>query len=209
MTFEPDSTGLKYGRGLPFSYQDFSIFNNIADSLQCDSFSFTIDPSAALNMTVTLDTAIIRQLAIPPLTYETIRLFFATTAPVFSDTMRFSGSIHLHTRNRKIDSTFAMPVNFIFLPLAKSTVPTRGFLNEQLLVHPNPTTGSVHATCSLGKSSFLYLHIFNNLGKDIVTVYDGVLSEGKHDFRAKLPPGMYYVRMETDEGIVTKKVIVE
>jgi hypothetical protein len=36
-----------------------------------------------------------------------------------------------------------------------------------------------------------------------------MLSEGKHDFSCKLPPGMYYVRMETGEGIITKKIVVK
>jgi hypothetical protein len=42
-----------------------------------------------------------------------------------------------------------------------------------------------------------------------MTIYDGMLPEGKRDFSFKLPQGMYYVRMETAEGVVTKKVAVE
>ncbi|MFI5265028.1 MAG: T9SS type A sorting domain-containing protein, partial [Candidatus Kapaibacterium sp.] len=64
-------------------------------------------------------------------------------------------------------------------------------------------------TYTLQNPSLLHLHIFDELGKDIMSLYDGIATEVKHDFSFKLPQGMYYVRMETAEGVMTKKVIVE
>ena len=78
----------------------------------------------------------------------------------------------------------------------------------QLIVYPNPSSGTLLSTVSLSQPTDIHLHIFNELGKDIMTVYDGMLPEGNHDFSFKLPQGMYYVRMETAEGVVTKKVVV-
>ena len=75
-------------------------------------------------------------------------------------------------------------------------------------IFPNPTTDLILINLRLDIPNLLHLHIFNELGKDMMTVYDGMLPEGKRDFSFKLPQGMYYVRMETAEGVVTKKVVV-
>jgi hypothetical protein len=81
--------------------------------------------------------------------------------------------------------------------------------SSSLKIYPNPSTGSTRAFCMLKTTSVFHLHIFTELGKDIMTVYDGILETGQHDFSFKLPQGMYYVRMETAEGVVTKRVVVE
>ena len=71
----------------------------------------------------------------------------------------------------------------------------------------NPICYIIGGPNGAGKTT--HLHVFNELGKDIMTVYDGIMSEGSHDFTFKLPPGKYYARMETIEGVVAKKLIVE
>ena len=76
-------------------------------------------------------------------------------------------------------------------------------------IFPNPSTNQVKVNCFLSNPNLVHFHIFNELGKDVMTVYDGMLPEGKRDFSFKLPQGMYYVRMETAEGVVTKKVTVQ
>jgi hypothetical protein len=135
-------------------------------------------------------------------------VFFGKTAGLYKTKIEILWTIDTPECNRctyfVTDSLFITTEAF-----SETTSKVIDYRETIFWIFPNPSAASIELSCTLQKSSRLFLHIFNELGKDILTVYDGILTEGPHDFSFKLSPGMYYARMETAEGVVTKKIIVE
>ena len=147
-----------------------------------------------------------------PFIYESGNVFFSPT-----EVGTFSDTILVSWRESAPSGCQACPgpgqLRYYVTGVAYDSIAGVSYKNpihETLFdIFPNPTKEIILARIHIDNSSFIHLHIFNELGKDIMTVYDGMLPEGKGDFSFKLPQGMYYVRMETAEGVVTKKVVVE
>ncbi len=207
--FRPDSNGLNYLPASPSPIIEVQVFNNINDPLFCDKFSLDVGTESKLSVIASTDSIILQNTIVNPLSFKTLRFHFVTSASVFLDTMRFLGVLHTHIKNHSIDSMITIPISFVFNPKLKSNVIKTLQLPAVLYIHPNPAIGLLYVSYSSQYTGYLHLNVFNELGKDVMTVFDGMMNDLHRDFSFKLPPGMYYVRMETAEGVVTKKVIVE
>ena len=55
------------------------------------------------------------------------------------------------------------------------------------------------------------LSVFNELGQQVMLLVDGRLEAGQHEARLVaygLPSGTYFVRLETNTGVVTRTVVL-
>ena len=91
-------------------------------------------------------------------------------------------------------------------PSAVSTTP-----NELLSVsnHPNPFTSVTSIEFILPRSETIKLKIFNVLGEEVASLANGYYSEGIHSLQwdaANIPSGMYYYRLQTSGGVLTKSM---
>lgn len=81
-------------------------------------------------------------------------------------------------------------------------------------VFPNPVQDNTTVSFSLDKSQKVSLQLFDMTGRMIMEMYNGMLSEGEHQFpiqfAEKITSGLYFVRLSTSEGrSVTQKMVVE
>ena len=63
-----------------------------------------------------------------------------------------------------------------------------------------PSSGKVSAT------------VYNALGQTVTKLVDGIQQSGKHELQwnaTDLPKGVYFLKIETDNAAVTKKVVLE
>jgi hypothetical protein len=77
--------------------------------------------------------------------------------------------------------------------------------------YPNPFNPATTFSIALPKSGPTSLKIFNTLGVEVATVYQGALQAGNHQFQwsaAKLASGVYFYRLQSGEYTATKKLIL-
>jgi hypothetical protein len=97
--------------------------------------------------------------------------------------------------------------------------PTSGqdFLGKQptqFLLHqnyPNPFNPTTTIEFSLPHSSMVTLKIFNILGEEVATIVSERLSTGSYSYEwdaSNLPSVVYLFRLETEEFVKTKKMIL-
>lgn len=82
--------------------------------------------------------------------------------------------------------------------------------------YPNPFNAATTISYYLDAESHVTLEVFNVLGQRTATLADGIQSEGTHevtwtgtdDRGDAVASGMYFYRMRTDSGVLTKKMIL-
>lgn len=77
--------------------------------------------------------------------------------------------------------------------------------------YPNPFNPSTKIAFDLPKQSKVTLKVFNLLGQEIAELVNKTLSAGKYnvDFNAtNLPSGIYFYKLNSDEHVYTKKMIL-
>jgi hypothetical protein len=80
------------------------------------------------------------------------------------------------------------------------------------IVHPNPFTSMTNIAYNLPSTERITAKVYNTLGQTVTTLIDGVQQSGKHELQwnaAGLPRGVYFLKLETENAAVTKKVIIE
>jgi len=77
-------------------------------------------------------------------------------------------------------------------------------LNNQILVYPNPTTGEL--TIDNGQLTINNVELYDVMGKKQLSIINCQLSIEKIDLTV-FPAGVYFLKITTENGIVTKKVI--
>ncbi|MDP4229297.1 MAG: T9SS type A sorting domain-containing protein [Bacteroidota bacterium] len=217
-----DKIKIRYSQSIFFAYDTISnryeeassnvdIFNNKNDSTLFTDWTIIKDSSQSIELSsIQQDSLSVTQVILPGFEHSnSIQLLFRTSLSPTADYRFFDAIVQTHAHFSGKDSICLLPVTLYFQQKPKSGVSIENLSEIPLSVFPNPTHKSAKIVCSILRPSFLHLHVYDELGKDILTVHDGMLSEGKHDFSAKLSSGMYYVRMETSEGVETKKLIVE
>lgn len=217
-----DKIKLEYDANIYFAYDTISgkykdasskveIFNNKKDSVIFTDWKIIKDSSQSATLTTLVqDSLSVNQIWLSGYEHtNSIQLLFKTSLSPTVEYRSFPGTVQCHAHFVGKDSLCTIPSTFIFEAMPKSGISLSGYYSSSIEIYPNPSTGSAHAFCITKKTSSIHLHIFDELGKDIMTVYDGTLPEGKHNFFFKLSQGMYYVRMETAERVVTKKVVVD
>lgn len=81
----------------------------------------------------------------------------------------------------------------------------------EVRTYPNPTNDNVKIVFNLLEKTYIKLSISNASGENIAQLYDGWLNAGEHtyDFNAaKLTPGAYIYKLESNGTIKTGKIIL-
>ncbi|MBU1097180.1 MAG: T9SS type A sorting domain-containing protein [Bacteroidetes bacterium] len=76
--------------------------------------------------------------------------------------------------------------------------------------YPNPFNPSTSIKFSVPKESKIALRVYNSLGELVTTLFDGVKTAGIHEIKwnAKVSSGVYFYRIESDNFIDTKKMVL-
>ena len=77
--------------------------------------------------------------------------------------------------------------------------------------YPNPFNPETIIRFDVRKSQQVRLSVVNELGQQVMVLVDGRLEAGQHEARLAaygLPSGTYFVRLETDTGVVTRTVVL-
>jgi len=89
-----------------------------------------------------------------------------------------------------------------------NVIPTNFILSQN---YPNPFNPTTIINYSVPKSSFVSLKVYNVLGQEVATLYEGFQKAGyyKSEFNAtKLASGVYLYRLQSNGFSVTKKMIL-
>ena len=97
-----------------------------------------------------------------------------------------------------------------FIPVEGVTITGVG-INETdnddvVRIYPNPTNGEIRFEISDMRYEILEIEIFDVFGRNIVSNLKSQISNQKIDI-SHLPTGVYFVKITTDNGIVTKKIV--
>lgn len=81
---------------------------------------------------------------------------------------------------------------------------------EQLKIYPNPASSLTHITCQA--QSHTQITLLNNMGQSILTLYQGEVIGERLNLELplhSLSKGLYFIKMETSDGAVCQKLVVE
>jgi len=76
--------------------------------------------------------------------------------------------------------------------------------------YPNPFNSSIRVTLAVPQSSIVTARIFDTLGREVATLYNGNLSAGSHDLlwnAAAQSAGTYFLRVSNNGNTQTQKLI--
>lgn len=84
---------------------------------------------------------------------------------------------------------------------------------NRLTVYPNPLSTSGHVEISLKAPGRLDIAVFDLTGTEVAKLFDGRLSQGEHQIainrrHTKLKSGIYFIRMQNAEGVITRKLVI-
>ncbi len=82
---------------------------------------------------------------------------------------------------------------------------------DDISIHPNPVTNNANIEFSLFKNSNVNIAVFDILGKNVMSIYNGEMSSGSQNIKMnanELNNGVYFVRIQMNNEIITKKVLV-
>jgi len=91
---------------------------------------------------------------------------------------------------------------------SKENVPA-AFLLEQN--YPNPFNPTTTINFSISNNSYVSLKIFDNTGKEVRTLVNGVKPSGNYQIEfdaSTLPSGVYYYKLQSGDFKVTRKLIL-
>jgi hypothetical protein len=77
--------------------------------------------------------------------------------------------------------------------------------------YPNPVRGRLHLAFNLGQAGPVNVDLYDLLGRRVRTLADGAYPGGRQILDADvgdLAPGVYLLRLKTDAGTVTRRVVV-
>ncbi|HEY6172538.1 MAG TPA: T9SS type A sorting domain-containing protein [Candidatus Kapabacteria bacterium] len=83
-------------------------------------------------------------------------------------------------------------------------------LSSNVTVYPNPVAGDATLSFSMQKQSRATITVLDLLGRQVKVIGSSILSEGGHEFKFSLKgleEGSYYLRIQTPNGVVTKKLV--
>ena len=84
--------------------------------------------------------------------------------------------------------------------------------SKQPIINPNPGSSSATIAFSLKQASQVLIELFSVKGKELLTIAGENFSEGNHhvNFNGDIfPAGIYFLRLKTEYGILSEKVVVE
>jgi hypothetical protein len=103
---------------------------------------------------------------------------------------------------------YLQDIDFIKLTSVEknSTYPERFSLNN----YPNPFNNATTIQFSVPQTTHVTLEVYNSLGQLVETLCDGFMSSGTHHIpwnAIKYGCGIYYTRLKTDQGTISKKIL--
>lgn len=108
--------------------------------------------------------------------------------------------------------TFPLPVAHMKVAPVNVDLSTFGGVQD-LSVFPNPALGYTNVTFSLPTASPVQLNVISVNGQLMKTMQYSELVEGNHlielDFINQLTAGQYFIRLETNDSVLTKSLFVE
>jgi hypothetical protein len=204
--FRPDTLNKKYYQ--IYDAEGVRIFNNFPDSAIIMDWALEYDSIAKMKMKILLDsTELPSNTLLSRESYKHLMFSFQSESPaLYFHTYTVDTLVFRINHNGK-DSSYQVIFLFDFSPLAPNGINVT-LPEKKIDIYPNPSGGALKIICSVDKSSYCYLTFFDELGREVQTIYSGFLDVGEHEFTAKLPPGMYYVRMQAGDEVLTRKVTV-
>ncbi|HTB07070.1 MAG TPA: T9SS type A sorting domain-containing protein [Bacteroidia bacterium] len=79
-------------------------------------------------------------------------------------------------------------------------------------IYPNPTSNNATIAFNLEQSKNVNIEVYNMLGEKVYSELQGTMAAGQHEViinSKALRSGIYFVRFMTDDGAITKKLIVQ
>jgi len=76
---------------------------------------------------------------------------------------------------------------------------------------PNPFSHTTTISYNLAKEGNVQLCVYNVLGQKVATLADGRVGNGKHELRFDadgLPGGVYYYKLSTEDGVMSREMVV-
>ena len=121
--------------------------------------------------------------------------------------MIWRDSVHAYVLGYK-DSTISLyiyvpPVNHVELSL---------ITDNTISIYPNPITSSASISYSLPTYQYIKLELIDQLGRVVRLFRSGSEDAGAKNISfsvSDLPSGMYYLRLQSDDGVKTQEVMVE
>ncbi len=77
--------------------------------------------------------------------------------------------------------------------------------------YPNPFNPSTRISCSLEKTGYAELSVYNMLGQKVASLFSGVMSAGSHEFSfdaSKLQSGVYVYQLKSGSFSQTRKMML-
>jgi hypothetical protein len=77
--------------------------------------------------------------------------------------------------------------------------------------YPNPFNPETNITYTLKNSTYVKIQVYDRLGREVMTLFDGQQSEGDHSIKfngANLPSGIYFYRLKSNEKTEVKKMVL-
>ena len=82
-------------------------------------------------------------------------------------------------------------------------------LEDLMSVNPNPTKGDVNINVNLPENETINIAIFNTMGQQVALVQNGKANNGTFNVSlANQANGVYYVKMNVQDKIITKKIVL-
>jgi hypothetical protein len=154
---------------------------------------------------------------------STIRTFTGNATPLVAGSPYFYPitikriEIRVHTIGKVEGKQYA---GIIYLDNLRAHYPTTSVIKTTSLSpdgyvlaqnYPNPFNPTTTIMVSLPQSGQASLKIFNTLGVEVTTLYQGTLSAGYHKFQWRadqFPTGIYFCRLQSGEYTATKKLVL-
>ncbi|HTB07650.1 MAG TPA: T9SS type A sorting domain-containing protein [Bacteroidia bacterium] len=79
-------------------------------------------------------------------------------------------------------------------------------------IYPNPSNGLTHIMYNLDNDRNTTIEVWNMVGQKVMDVNNGMQSAGRHEVlinKGNLQPGMYFIRLVTDDGVTVQKLEIQ
>lgn len=137
------------------------------------------------------------------------RLYWGFNGGIFSSDLAGNDSVMVSNNDVGENRSFVFGPEMIFTstkdePTAVS-MPNRISLEQN---YPNPFNPSTNISFSLPKTSNISLKVYNMLGQEVATIFEGRVGHGEHSFKfdaGNLASGVYLYRLEAGEFSQAKK----
>lgn len=81
-----------------------------------------------------------------------------------------------------------------------------------LNIYPNPAEKNTAVLFTIPDEQKVELKVYDLTGKEVLTIYNGILSAGKHQYsipeKNALSPGTYFITLFADRKLVTRKLVI-